>query len=629
MIMENIFKQNRVKIIALAILLVAGISSYLYSSKQNNTPVKGSQALAIEKVGLAEFKAENDTINNFSAQDKKVVEEMMPIFKEMGNAKDIEKNKQAAVSLGQIISKYPEYSDAYFLRATVLILTGGKDYQKILSDIDNAVKYHTSSKYQSAYSSTAGMYGLRAKVDMLADNYQQAISDLETAVKIDPSNTNEIFNTGGVKPEDESNSTALQKSDMDLLVSKYPTDYRTYLFRGMFYYSFTSFGEQYFTPALDNLSQALKVNPNSALANYLTGEVYQKEAFWSKAAASDISDLTGASGGYRERTNAIALQYFAQAEKVDPKFPYTYSQIAQQFYSLKKYSEAIPYYDKVVELQPENAGAYNDRALAKTYTNDYYDAISDFSKAVDLKKANPNISLGLDSTYENRAAAYLKVNNYDNAIQDYSRAIGLKFASQVFLMSVPQIRGLYPEFKDISDQDLLEGLRQKYFSNMTSADFVGNYQHDTINKTEDKKPFKDFVLGDLYTSRGDAYLTSGNFQKASKDYSRAVYEGSTSILDRWRSISKALGTEYFVDAQIMNFGPDNVSLWVKILNTNTQGYSQQNYQIDCAGRRIKSASATNYNSLGNVMFTSPVQDWQSIVPDSIGEMLYNGMCVSK
>jgi len=626
--MENFFKQNSVKIIALAILIIAGVSIYFYSSK--NTPiVKGPQALAIEKLGLSEFNAENDTINNFSAQDKKLAEEMMPIFKEMGDAKDVAKNKQAVISLGQIISKYPEYSDAYFLRATVSILAGEKDYQKILSDIDNAIKFHSSDKYTSSYGTTAGMYGLRAKIDVLSSNYQQAINDLETAVKIDPSSTNEIFNTGGVKPEDESNPTAIQKSDMDLLVSKYPDDYRTYVFRGMFYYSFTNFGEQYFAPTLDNLSQALKVNSNSALTNYLIGTVYQKEAFWTKAAASDISDMTGASGGYRERTNAVALQYFAQAEKVDPSFPYTYSQIAEQFYSLKKYSEAIPYYDKVIELQPENAGAYNDRALAKTNTNDYYDAISDFSKAIELKKSKPNISLGLDNTYENRAAAYLKVTNYDNAIQDYSRAIGLKFASQVFLMSIPQIRALYPEFKDISDQNLLEGLRQKYFSNMTSVDFVGNYQHDAVNKTEDKKPFKDFVLGDLYTSRGDAYLASGNFKEAAKDYARATYEGSTSILDRWRLISKTPDTEYYIDAQTMDFGPSNVSLWVKILNTNTQGYSQQNYQIDCSGRKLKSASATNYNSLGNVIFTSPAQDWQSIVPDSIGEMLYNGMCVGK
>jgi hypothetical protein len=193
-------------------------------------------------------------------------------------------------------------------------------------------------------------------------------------------------------------------------------------------------------------------------------------------------------------------------------------------------------------------------------------------------------------------------------------------------MSVPQIRTLYPEFSSLSDQDLIEGLRQKYFSNMSSLDFVSNYQHDIINKNEEKKPYKDFVLGDLYTSRGDTYLLSGNFKNAAKDYSRAIYEDSTFILDRWRAISKTPGTEYYIDAQTLNFSPDNVSVWVKILNTSTQNYSQQNYEIDCSGRKIKSVSATNYDAHGNLKYRSAAQDWQSVVPESIGEVLYNGMC---
>jgi tetratricopeptide (TPR) repeat protein len=341
------------------------------------------------------------------------------------------------------------------------------------------------------------MHSLRAKVDILSGNYQQAVNDLETAIKTDPGDINEVFNTGSPKPEDDSNPTALQKKDLDLLVTKYPDDYRTHIFRGLFYSFFTTFDEKYYALANKALKDALKINPQSPLVNYLLGKVAQKAAFWTKAAWSDVSNLTGAKGGYREQVNEIALNYFKEATRLDPTFEDAYVQIAQSLYSLKRYSEAIPYYDKVIELQSENAGAYNDRALAKTYINNYYDAITDFSKAIELKKSKPRMYLGLDNTYENRAAAYVKVMNYDSAIQDYSRAIGLKFASQVFLMSIPQIRTLYPEFNDISDQDLLEGLRQKYFSNMSSADFLGNYQHDIIKKHEEKKPFKDFVLGDL------------------------------------------------------------------------------------------------------------------------------------
>jgi hypothetical protein len=53
---------------------------------------------------------------------------------------------------------------------------------------------------------------------------------------------------------------------------------------------------------------------------------------------------------------------------------------------------------------------------------------------------------------------------------------------------------MYPELSNISDQDLLEGLRQKYFPNMSAVDFSGQYQKN--------KEFSDFVLANLYVSRG-------------------------------------------------------------------------------------------------------------------------------
>ena len=75
---------------------------------------------------------------------------------------------------------------------------------------------------------------------------------------------------------------------------------------------------------------------------------------------------------------------------------------------------------------------------------------------------------------------------------------------------------------------------------------------------------KEFVLGDLYASRGDAYLLAGNFRTAAKDYARAITEGSTSIMDRWKIISKTSDSEYSVDIQTLDFSQGNiVSLWLK------------------------------------------------------------------
>ncbi|MGC2420247.1 MAG: tetratricopeptide repeat protein [Candidatus Acidiferrales bacterium] len=568
--------------------------------------------MAIESKGLPEFDPENNKSYDVSSQDEKIFEAMTPIITLIGNKKDAAKDSEAMTGLSSIIRKYPEYSDAYFLRATVSIAGGGSDYQEALSDIDAAIRLRSSAKYKKVYDSPAEMYAFRAKVDMLADNDQQAMKDMEVAVESDPS-TNP-FNSGGVKPEEDADPTALQKKDFDSLAAQYPNDYRVYMFRGLFYTAFTTYDEQYYAPALNDLEHAQNLNPNSAYVDYFLGTVYQKEGFWTKAAWADIS----ASGGYKDKANAVALQYFDAAVKLDPRFTEALAQVAESLFSLRQYAEAIPYYDKVIELDPNRAGAYNDRGLAKTYTNDYYGAISDFSQTITLegeKALSPP-----DNTFENRADAYMKVNDYGSAAADYSRAIGSNFASQLFLMSLPQIRAIYPEFKGISDEDLLEGLRQKYYPNMKPSDFVSQYQ-------KNRSPFEDFILAGLYDKRGTSYLNAGDFRRASIEYARALSDDHTYSLDRWKPVSKDADSETDVDVQTLNFAQGNmVSLWIKTSNASSQTNTQTNYEIDCSGTRIKSLGSFSYNSAGNPTESVPEGEWQVIVPEAIGEILHNGMC---
>jgi len=240
-----------------------------------------------------------------------------------------------------------------------------------------------------------------------------------------------------VKPEEETpNRAAMQKWDFEHLVSKYPNDFRVYMARGLFYDSFTSHSESYFSPAFSDLNRAQSLNPDSALVEYLLGSLYQQSTFETTAGWRDISE----SGGYKDQENEVALHHFQRATAIDPKFTEAWAQQAEALYSLKQYSEAIPYYDKVVELDPTRWGAYNDRGMAKSNANDYYGAISDFADALNVKKQNHIPNTALDPTYESRGVAYLKAQNYEAAATDYGRAIGIKFSSAVFLMSLAQIR---------------------------------------------------------------------------------------------------------------------------------------------------------------------------------------------
>lgn len=152
-----------------------------------------------------------------------------------------------------------------------------------------------------------------------------------------------------------------------------------------------------------------------------------------------------------------------------------------EFITLKRYLEAITYYDKLLELRPQYASAFHDRGLAKINTGDYLGGISDVSKAIELKQSHSEESLDLENASENRAAAYVKSMNYDSAIDDYSKTIGIRFSRVLFVTMLSHIRAIYPEFNNISGKELPEGFRQKYYPNVSSTDFFNN-----IEKTKNR-----------------------------------------------------------------------------------------------------------------------------------------------
>lgn len=618
-------------IIGIAILLIAYYSvsklkKSTVSELNTNKAVSYVQARLIESMGLPELSIDfNNPPSNLSDQARNAMKQLVDATTLSGDGTDKTKDQQAVTAVSKLIQQNPEYSDAYMLKVTLQLMAGEKGYSQMLSDIDKAIEYRSSKKIESTNSTDAPLLSLRAKVDILTGDEQAAINDLEKAINIDPSSTNDVFNTGGVKPEDNSNPASIQKVDLDALIAKFPDDYRPLLFRGLFYKNFATFGEEYYTSTLNDLQQALKKNPNSALVNYELGDAGASMTFLTKAGASDISNITGSTGGYRDLTNQTVVNYAKEAIRLDPKFAPAYSLAAEALHELKRDAEAVPYYDKLIELDPNDAGAYSDRGLAKELSNDITGAISDYTKAVELKKTGTTSNdTYLENTYENRAQAYIKAKNLDSAIADYNNAIGITFSQQVFLMSLGQIRSIYPELASISDQDLLAGLRQKYYPDMTQDNFSGNYKSD-------KKPLEDFVLAGLYASRGDVYLAKGNFKKAAGDYGRAIHDYSKYTPEnKWKTIFKDSIAEYSIDVQTMDFSQaDIASLWLQTkYSDDTQNSIQNNYQVDCYNKKIKSLESTFYNSAGDAVSSKGEGEWQSISPGTVSEVLFKGMCTN-
>lgn len=84
-----------------------------------------------------------------------------------------------------------------------------------------------------------------------------------------------------------------------------------------------------------------------------------------------------------------------------------------------KYQEAIEAFTKALSLNPDDAEAYGNRALAYMFLYEYLNALKDFNKQIELR---PEESRG----YSSRGFAYYKMEFFPRAISDYSKALELK-----------------------------------------------------------------------------------------------------------------------------------------------------------------------------------------------------------
>ena len=89
----------------------------------------------------------------------------------------------------------------------------------------------------------------------------------------------------------------------------------------------------------------------------------------------------------------------------------------------------------------------------------------------------------------------------------------------------------------------------------------------------------------------------------------------------------------YVDMKTLNEArSDSATLWIK-QTRGTEGddkpHSVEQYELNCGSRQIRRLSAASYDASGNVIGSHEGGDWATVVPDSLGETLLDGMCGSK
>lgn len=148
--------------------------------------------------------------------------------------------------------------------------------------------------------------------------------------------------------------------------------------------------------AIDDLNQALSLEPNNVATKVLSGQVYFEDGMLPES----ISNLDA-------------------AIKMDPKFEASYALRGRSYLKLKDYNKAIADANKLLELNPKSPLGFLLRGAAYNGSGKYSNAIDDLNAAIN---ADPK----MDKAYYWRAEAYQNSEQYEKSVNDYLQAIKLQ-----------------------------------------------------------------------------------------------------------------------------------------------------------------------------------------------------------
>ena len=147
--------------------------------------------------------------------------------------------------------------------------------------------------------------------------------------------------------------------------------------------------------AITDYSEAIRLNPNHAIAYYNRGLAY------------------GQLGEYQK-----ALTDHTEAIRLNPSYADAYNYRGNTYNWLKESQKAIADFDQALRLNPNHAIAYFNRGLAYGQLGKYQKALADYTEAIRL---NPKLA----DAYNKRGDTYYWLKKYQKALTDYEQAIRL------------------------------------------------------------------------------------------------------------------------------------------------------------------------------------------------------------
>ena len=219
-----------------------------------------------------------------------------------------------------------------------------------------------------------------------------------------------------------------------------------------------------------------------------------------------------------EGRNSEAIDEFTNAIKLDPKYAYAYYNRGNSYYALKKYNKAIADYTEAIALDPKDAVAYNNRGISYDALEEYDKAIADYTEAIALDPKHAK-------AYNNRGVLYDDIKEYDKAIADYTEAIALdpKYA-KAYNNRGNSYYALKEYDKAIADYTEVIALDPKYAVAYNNRGYSYNNLKEYNKAIADltKAIALDPKVAEAYNNRGASYHALKEYVKAIADYSKAI-----------------------------------------------------------------------------------------------------------
>jgi TonB family C-terminal domain len=216
-----------------------------------------------------------------------------------------------------------------------------------------------------------------------------------------------------------------------------------------------------------------------------------------------------------------AIPYYDKAIELELYDADYYSKRAFAYYFLSNYQNAVFDYSNAIELEPKNDKYYNMRGINYYYLKDYQNAIKDHNKAIEIKPEN-------DEYYYERGQAYYKIKKYQNAIGDYNTAIKIKNTDPRYYLERGRVYHALEKYQNAIDDYNKSAEIISFYSDFSSICF---HRGETYLALHDyKKALNDFNkaiatapnIADYYNGRGNVYYQLKDYQKAINDYTKSI-----------------------------------------------------------------------------------------------------------